>query len=372
MTEQRPDDGMIEIGDLEDEAPLGAAPAPHVVIEYRDRGIPWMLVPPLLALVAVVAGVGAYNYNESRKEKERRAVAAPVSKAPVDPVEDEELPDPVPGYPLTGSRFDGKAPPIAPEARIVANPPTPAPVPELPASPPTLVAAAPSPVVEPVVPDQPAAPQPDLAVGFDPDAFKNPLIPVAPATGSAPVDPNLAPVAQTVQPDETPVPAVNPDQPAQVDDDLLPPDPRKARADREQRAVRALRQAEADRYDFHARIGAISRKNLGRRAIPIIMELCKEFGQDVSPASKDQAIKLLGRTGQFAGASTARRINLLRQLGFPEPAILGDIVDIVGRHTSDGERNAPTRDDLYLQSVGILLRHPPGRAPGVARAGNTP
>ena len=47
---------LIEIGDPEDDPVVPApAPDPQVVIEYRDRGLPWMLVLPLP--VTAAAGV---------------------------------------------------------------------------------------------------------------------------------------------------------------------------------------------------------------------------------------------------------------------------------------------------------------------------
>ena len=68
MTEPRPDDAMLEIGDIDEDPTAPAGPeGPRVVIEYRDRGVPWMLIPPLLAMAAVVAGVGAYAWVERQR-----------------------------------------------------------------------------------------------------------------------------------------------------------------------------------------------------------------------------------------------------------------------------------------------------------------
>jgi hypothetical protein len=49
-------DHLIEIGDPEEEPVVPIPPsAPQVVIEYRDRGLPWMLVLPLLVTAAALA-----------------------------------------------------------------------------------------------------------------------------------------------------------------------------------------------------------------------------------------------------------------------------------------------------------------------------
>ena len=371
MTEPRPDDAMIEIGDIEadDEVVVASEPPPQVVIEYRDRGIPWMLVPPLLALVAVVAGVGVYNYNAGLKN--RRPQPDPVVAIPqVEPAE-EPLPDPVPGYPLTTDRFGG-APAPAPQPKVFENPPAPATAvvvaPSL--DDPTLVVGPATPLIPPGPADATPTPTPEPAPStiitgqfFDPAAFELAANPAATDPGAAPIDQNLAPVAgieMGVAPD------VAPDQPMAIDPDLLPPDPRKARADRQRRTYEARKRLEEERFEFHVHLNAIY-KQYGKRSAPLISELCQAYGQDIPPAAKNQAIKLLGRG--MAGAGVTTRINLLRKLGFPESAILGDIVDVESGLVSSVQRNAPSKEALYLHAVRILINNPPNRPAGTARTG---
>ena len=374
MTEPQPDDGMIEIGDIEaidDEPVVAPEPPPQVVIEYRDRGIPWMLVPPLLVLVAVVAGVGVYNYNASLKN--RRPPPAPVVEAAeVDPSVDDPLPEPIPGYPLTTSRFEG-TPPLAPQPEVFENPPTPAP--------PVVVAPAvtdpavatdlnpPAPIgaVAEAMPTPTPEPAPSTVITgqmFDPAAFELGANLALNEPGAAPFDQNLAPVSGAEPGGDL---DIAPDQPMAIDPNLLPPDPRQARANRLQRAHEAHNRLEQERFDFHAHLSAIYQK-YGKRSAPLVAELCQAYGQDIPPAAKDQAIKLLGR-GMFAGAALPTRINLLRKLGFPESAILGDIVDVEGKHISPVQRNAPSQEALYLHAVRILLSNPPSRPAATARTG---
>ena len=368
---------MIEIGDIEaidDEPVVAPEPPPQVVIEYRDRGIPWMLVPPLLALVAVVAGVGVYNYNASLKN--RRPESAPsVESTSVEP-ENDPLPDPVPGYPLTTGRFGG-APPQAPQPKVFENPPASTPVPT-PATPVVVAEPAtglnpPDPinVIAEATPTAPLAPTIEPAPStiitgqmFDPAAFELGANPAANDPDMAPVDGNLAPVSGT---EPGPDLAINPDQPVAIDPDLLPPDPRKARADRQRRAIDTRKRLEQERFEFHAHLNAVYKK-YGKRSAPMISELCQAYGQDIPPAAKNQAVKLLGR-GMMAGAGVATRITLLRKLGFPESAILGDVVDVESNLVSPTQRNAPSKEAIYLHAARILMNNPPNRPAGTARNG---
>ena len=371
MTEQRPDGGMIEIGDP-DEPPAGdpaPGPAPQVVIEYRDRGVPWMLVPPLLALVAVVAGVGAYNYTATLKSQRPTPPALAANPAP--PAADD-LAEPISGPPPPVGRPEGAPQPPPPAA--IENPATPVAPPPEPAN--TSATPTAAPAADPLMmlaeatgrPPGPVDPPPTrlLDLGFDPKAFETPVPGANPAEGANPVDLPANAAAPPGTPADRPLMGPGADQPDAVDPDLLPPDPRKARAERQKREGEARARAEKERFEFHANLNLIYKK-FGSNSGPKVRELCQAFGQDVSPAAKNQAVQALGRTGMFAGANRKGRISLLRKLGFPEPAILGDIFDMESRHETPDARDSPSKEGLYLHSVRILLQHPPGRPAGTNR-----
>ena len=362
MIEERPDDSMVEISDIDEEpTPSIAEPPPRVVIEYRDRGIPWMLVPPLLALSAVIAAVVVYNINAKLNHRRPTVAAVDASKAALDPAPTAAL-TPLADAPL------GSVPSPTPPANVaeqipVENPPgrpqTPEPSKTV-ADLSTMIAAPdPSNTLANASPSDPASTTfPKVAaLGFDPSAIGTAPMSADPSA-AAPVDRDLAPV-------------VPPDQPSQVDPDLLPPDPRKARVDRRRRALEDRRRAEAERFQFLAELKAIT-KQLGQRSAPRIHELVQAYGVEIPPTAHEQAKKALGKTGVYAGAGTTERINLLRRLGFPEPAILNDVYDMESRHQSNLARNAPTEDELYVRSALILLNHPPTRPSTSARTASTP
>ena len=358
MTAGHPDDAMLEIGDI-DEPGLAPEPPPVVVIEYRDRGVPWMLIPPLLVAAVVVAAVVVLTLN--KRYQERRPLPTPALVAVADPSTE-------PTPPATSIPGPGLTPGMVPDPVVVENPP-PLPNPIVPdaaaASPVTAGSGSPeTPIVaaDPPTTTEPVAP-PGLradAIGFDPGAF---AVPLAPA---APLDRNVA-VAQAGRGEDPAAAAPAPDQPEQIDPDLLPPDPRQAQFDRKQREIRSRRKLEEDRSRFHADLAALTKK-LGRRAAPAIEQLCQDYGQDIPPAAMEKAKKSLGPNGLHAGANTSERIGLLRAAGFPESAILGDIVDIEGRHEDKTSRSYSGKGDLLVRSAMVLLNHPPNRPATNARA----
>ncbi len=367
MNAERPDDTMVEIGDIEEEPTSAPEPPARVVIEYRDRGVPWMLVPPFLVMAVVVAVVVALNLNARWNPRRPTVAVAPTPATAPDPAGSADAIGTVQPADQVLPTAD------VPDPRVVENPPS-LPVvvepPKLPGEVPTMIA---DPIaqptvkgeVDPLVPVEPTpAPAPKVALGFDPKALVNPP-PDVPA-----VDRDQA-VAQAGQPGVA-APAPNPpDQADQVDPDLLPPDPRRAQFDRQKRAVAARRKLEAERAEFHTRLLAITNR-LGRRAAPAIHELCQEFEQEIPASALEQAKKALGKTGMHAGARTAERIGLLRQLGFPETAILGDLFDIDTRHESPEGRHTPSQDEMYVRSAMLLLNNPPTRAASSTRAVSAP
>ncbi len=319
MIDGRVDDGMIEIGDPTEE-PTAAEPPPRVVIEYRERGVPWMLIPPLIVLSAVGSMMAYQKFVPPSGRPHLTSVSKPPSTDEV--VAPTSRPDP--------SSTTTTTPPTvatvntAPVEKSVEPPAPPMKSEELPTIPPAATPA--SPFELPTEPPKPADPAtlPRVQVGFDPKALEADRKPEA--TG----DEAISPASKENRPDrpaqelDQPATPFEREQPTEVDPDLLPPDPRLARVRQQQRLAEAIRQIELDRVRFHADLKLVC-KNFPDRGPRELKELFKRYSTQLEPASKALAIKLLGKSGQFAGADRATRIDVLRASGYPESVILDDI-----------------------------------------------
>ncbi len=348
-------DEMIEIGDPNEE-PSGPDPsASHrVVIEYRERGVPWMLIPPLLMLSAVLAVLGARFLEPERHRpaatiaKARPEPAAPPALAAVNPPPAlDPTPVPAPAVELVQTEPD----PVLPAPGVVIEA-----VPDLP---PPAVAAEPAPEVA-VQPEGRPFPRAE-GIGFDPKALE------AVANAPAPADPAVEPVANQGPGGEAdqvaPNPVADADKPAEVDPDLLPPDPRLARVRKAERVAEARRQADAERAEFHAQLRKICARS-GIKSGPAIKELIERYATKPDEAQIKQAVKYLN--GRAAGAGKAARIALLRSLGFGESYVLGDLIENDSRWQDKGARNGPrTQGELAYYAALYLLNYPPNR-PAIA------
>ena len=332
MVDERADDEMIEIGDP-DEEPTDPEPSARVVIEYRERGVPWMLIPPLL----IISALGAVLLYHKLAPEVRRP--QPSSLANVVPPAAAALEPSTPADPI-----------------LPTSPPAPVAV-EKAADVPPVAAAPPAPPIEPVaspfelpepVKEPETAPFPRVqGLGFDPRALE------AERKAEPLADPSLAP-ARDVPPDDL-------DQPREVDPDLLPPDPRLARARQKQREAEAIRKVEADRVRFHSDLAKVCKK-FGESSGPEILKLFDQYDVQVEPTAQKRAVAALGKTGQFVGADRATRIALLRSLGYPEPAILSDLCEQVGRYQSKAVRGGlnSKAEVMYLCALYLLKHAPPG------------
>jgi hypothetical protein len=355
MTEGRIDDEMIEIGDPNEE-PVAAEPPPKVVIEYRERGVPWMLIPPLLIISAVGAVMG---YHKLTQDMIPHRVVTVSTVPPVDIAAELKIPE----LPRT---LDG------PEARPTEVPSVP--IDKLPDPvilPPVATAEVvlpPVPLVElPPAPEKPAEPSKfptATGVGFDPKALE------ADRKGEPPpADPALTPVARQDPPRE-PARVAVPDEknlPREVDPDLLPPDPRLAKVRQQERVVEAGKQVEADRVRFHNELREICR--IARDDyIKEVIELSTRYGMQVDPKIKKLAGQLFGQSGRYAGSDRQTRIDVLRAIGYPETLVLEDIFTTYEKGRI-GERNGPRNvSDAMHRSILFLLRYAPGQRAANAKA----
>jgi hypothetical protein len=348
MVDGRVNDEMIEIGDPTEE-PTVAEPPPRVVIEYRERGVPWMLIPPLLVLSAVGAVLLYTKLAPHPNSREQASVAkiveslgpppAEVPEASVPPVETPIVPVARPEL-----KADEVPPPIAPPSNPVE-----------PVSP-FLIPVEPTPE-PPKVPEP--APFPRVqGLGFDPKALE------ADRKAEAPADPALAAVARQDRPDDR-------DLPREIDPDLLPPDPRQARVRQQQRKLELARKIEDERVRFHAELKVICRK-FREKSAPKIFEMSKGFDNKLDPSAKTAAIGLLGKTGKFAGADRRARIEVLRSLGYPEYLILEDLFETYEKQQI-GERDGPRDfDEACYFTALFLLRNPPRQMSSSSRPVSAP
>jgi len=351
MLDERLDDGMIEIGDPTEE-PKANEPAPQVVIQYHERGgVPWMLVPPLLVISAVLAVLLYIRFAPKQVQPHSIAKAADAAE----PLGGEPEP-PVPPATIAPT-------PIAnanPEPKVEQAPPSVAPLsnpvePVVPASVPAPV----EPTPEPVKSAEIAPFSRVQGLGFDPKALE------AERKLEAPDDPALAPVVRQDRPDDR-------DLPREIDPDLLPPDPRQAKVRQQQRKLEMLKRVEDERFRFHADLKAICGK-FREDSAPEILEMRKQYDLKIDPKAEKVAAELLGKNGKHAGADRRTRIELLRSLGYPEPVILDNIFVAYEKLWKINERDGP-RDhvEAYYHAALFLLRNPPAPARPMSRAVSAP
>jgi len=338
MSEAPADDQMIEIGDPTEEL-TSDGPAPQVVIEYHERGgVPWMLIPPLLVLSAVSAILLYTRFAPHALPPVPSPVlvqSSPVSE-PAVPDRSTEAPSRpvVAPEPVIPAELEREKPPQSPVAD-----PSPVGISDGLPSIPTDGAAEPVKVVEPPPPAR------IQGLGFDPRALENER------KDEPRNDPALAPVAREEGP-------ADPAQPREVDQDLLPPDPREARLRQEQRRTDILNRINEERSRYHVELKEICRK-FRENSGPAILDMWKQFNVKTDPKAEKSAVELLGKNGKFASADRRMRVELLRSLGFPEPVIL-DYLFTHYEKRQIGERDGP-RDlsEAYYFSALFLLGQPP-------------
>lgn len=401
MSLERPDATLAEIGDFDDADPGPVAP-PRVVIRYRERGIPWLLVPPLIALSGVIAVVGAYSV--------RKYLRSPVPPSP-------EVTAAGPSASTPALSSEGEGGPAAPAVAWVDQPPPPTgptdpfglpiaePAPSLPAS---ILAESPVeiPFGDAAAPDEPtpapvathdpgettppAGRDETVPIGFDPAM----LLPegMGNAQPGAPPDPAVAsarlagdPVASVTGPEVVEPARTEPPQATGVPDALLPPDPRVALVERRRLDAERRLAREEERFRFHADLRALC-KEKGNQAAPAIKALIQAYNPVIPAAAKDQANKLLGKTGLYSRVELPQRLALLRRIGFPEPILVNVIFDYetskvyeMSKFSPSGRtipigRDAPSPEVMFVRAAGILLNNPPTRpktAPGASGSSPT-
>jgi hypothetical protein len=383
---------------------------PRVLVIYRSRGMPWLLLPPLLILSSVAAIV-VYR----RSERSEAPTTPAVSSVVLAKTASEALPPVIAGSASAGSETavkvtDAKPPDIVP---------VPAQNPTLPLTPP-IASATPQPGAgEPATPTVPFDPAPLVVakaeqapalanpqspperVGFDPGAL---LAGHAPAllpppdeaqTVAKQPEPESPPLIIVERPVTTAVPPLIPnfvaipvDQVPQVEKprtedaqaeinreaelqgarrrelaalkpELLRGDPRERQAQRDEIAAVARLQEAEKRGPFHTDLRQILREQ-GRNGGREIQSLCERYGTDYPPEIFGPLTRDL--TGPATRMTVPARVDRMRRWGLPETLILDDLYEKEERRINSpgGPR---TRDEAWVFAARRLLTMPPPPGP---------
>lgn len=352
--------------------------APVVVVDRRRGGLPWALVPVLMALCVAAGVVASRPDRPVRPWLVAQRVDGPVVQAPRD--------DSAPREPTAGT----PKPPAETAKEPVVETPVPA-----------EVAPAPAEVTEPPAPQKRTVLRP-TGIGFDPDEGKKaetakvapkaetPKADVPKAEAPKAVQKPAAPAAPKPEPKfaavPEPVQATEPVEPVKTEEveadilreadlkrrerqameeakpDLLRPDPAVIKARQEADEAEARAAAVADRGTFHAELARILKDNQVDTSSEI-QALCARSPRAVSESAKKKVSKFLAGPG--AGVRRATRIKVLRSGGFPEATILSDIAEQEMKHI--GSRSGPARlDEVWVLAARILLSYPPSPTPAAA------
>jgi len=402
------------LADQDNPLEAGAAtdPAePQVVVIYRSRGVPWLLIPPLL-LIAVVAAIVVYRKSEPpsrlRPMPSAPATESLVSTGTIPVVSPSAIPEPA----LTA---EPASPPVIDTPKHVAEP---VPIPDLSAQPkvseeikpPTTpvnpVPALPAPVaprVEPTVPPpvevkpEPAAevkPEPVAVaapvesthrepVGFDPEAARVATEALAASKVQAPKA--EAQVAVRDRPNSTPPIGGSPTRPlseealfemqreaeerlaerAGLNKRTAPPIPgRVALSPRNQLIAASRRMAAEDRASFHAELRQLL-ADQGNRAGLNIQQLCNHYGRDTMPEIHQRMNRDL--VGPSARLSISGRIQKMRLWGVPETIILDDLVEQAMVDFKNARGGPRSEAEAWVRGARVLLSYPPTSRPPTTR-----
>ncbi len=370
-------------------------PEPKLLVVYRSRGVPWLLIPPLLLVAAVAANI---VYRRSERPEFPMVIPSGPTLAAAGPLAA------TPGVSTSGreiSRYpapDLSARPTVPgETTPTTELPPPTAIEAPPAVPP--VVAALTPPVEPK-PDAVAGPfarPPDEVrrdpVGFDPEAAKVAAAAlIAPKAVETKVPENIASRERI---DSTPPLIARGGRPpsdealadaqreaerrlaeqaglAAAKPDLLNPDPREVTNQRHELISSSRRLAAQARGPFHAEVRQLLAEQ-GNGAGPMIQRLCNSnrYGRDTLPEILGPMNKDL--VGPASRLSLPGRIKRMRSWGVPETMILDDLVE--AEITNYKARGGPRSEaEAWVRAARVLLANPPAKplAPASRTATATP
>lgn len=365
------------------EPPAASEPAPPsdpiVVIQYRDRFLPSVLILPLLILLLAVTAVAVIRANtpdwpglvalRARRVPALRQPPAMIT-AP-DPTSERDPPQPGPAAAaiivVDKNRLDGNGPldlkPTAAElaaasdlepARAARSQPDPA------MSKPT---SAPAEAPEPAEAGAPTASRnPLVAIGFDP--------PGTPHAARQPNDPPEADAESDTQRAREEIAReaaalharrqqVDAQRPLWLEQNAV-----QGEQNHGELLAQALANAEADRPRFRADVRKLLAE-LGNQAGPQLEALCDEYGRELFQEVEDAGRRQLG--GPVARLSKAERVKVLRAQGFTEQRLLLYLRNLESRNIL--ARGGPQdSDEALVRAAHQLLAVPLGPTATAHRA----
>ena len=388
---QQPEN-LLETDRLEEVLDEPGPPHPVVVIQYRSRVIPWLLL--LLILVLSMGGLLVRfraQAIEAKREVERLREAERAERRALQPPA-EDRPVAVAMSPTPADAADtrsvlasaGFGPATEPRAVVAALPqsqpqdPTMAPG-QLPEkadpTPATGVAAPPAVQSQPPVPVPPPSARPAgsaapvvaaASVPEGPSPFE--VLPGAaeggPARGRVDVATAPAGAAATVDPQPVAAATDNPSAPGAPG--AQPPLPSREETERQIREEAAKKQREEDhrlaqqeqdlqalrideRQQFLDELRRILKAS-GKQAGAEIEELSVKAGRDNDPEKLAQAYRIIG----MGRASQRTKVRQLRALGVSESIILDFLANGIDKNL--GARNGPrNRNEVWVQAARRLL-----------------
>lgn len=362
----------------ESESPTQAAPV--VMIQYRNRGVPPVLLFPT-TLILSLGMFAAYHYlfvSPRQRELQEQARAQAASLAAVSKPEVDEVKSPPP--PLMGLSLDSQPlpsdfllPPSTakdPEATRVVAKPVGDPNAELSIwaelngeSAEPVLAKSDAPAVQPALVAEPSKEAaPSLAMGFGKPSDeprneppKDLALGPEPAAPKDVLEPNdVKPAAAAV---EAPTPTPEEMQRALEAEAEAKRIEREAQARMKDQARAQVENQAQDRIEDERALFREELKRIvaagGAGAGQEIDELCDKFGRTYSGDVKAQVLGLLS---QYHGkVSRDIEVRMLRSLGVPEPGILDYLANNLNR--SINSRNGPrSPDEVRVTAAKQLLR----------------
>jgi len=375
-----------------------AQPAPVVMIQYRNRGIPPILMFPITLIISLGMFAG-YHYlfvaprqrelQEQARRQARAATAAPdaVKPDPVDPnppepaslglsLDSQPLP---PGFQISlppPSFKDSETTRVA--AKPVDEPSPQASLSEL-TTPKTVATAGADEATVPAEPRKEAAPPP--AIGFSPPSDVATIEPPKPTekTDAPPPQPAAPVEVEEANPAVAAVATAEP-KPSPTRDEMMRALEAEAEANRAARVEQNLKKDEAralveveaqlrvgaERELFHDGLrriiaGGGPTYDVGQQ----IDELCDQFGRTYGNDLKSQ---VLGALSRFHGRiSRDDEINMLRSLGVPEAGILDYLANRLELSSLNARNGPHTKAGVCVLAAKQLLH---AKLPtGAARVG---
>ncbi len=418
-------ENLLETDRLEEVLDEPGPPHPVVVIQYRSRVVPWLILMLLLVLLPMVGLLVQYRREaarsraealEARRELERlREAERAEDPAPRPPAGDLPVPVPAAKSPASAGAAEartvlvsaGAGPATEPQAVVAVLPES---QPQDPTRAPAQVSekAGPTPATSASAPPavQSGPPVPDPSPSARPSGSASPVVAAAsvpegpspfevlpgtadggPAQGRADIATVPAAAGATVDPQ--PVAAATTDPTVPGAPAAEPPLPSLAETDRQIREEAAMKQREDDhrlaqqeedlralrdddRQLFLKELRRILEAS-GKQAGAEIEELSVRAGRDNDPEKLMRAYRIIG----IGRASQRTKVRQLRALGVSESVILDFLANGIDKNL--GARNGPrNRNDVWVQAARRLLLYdfelsrPVGTGAGVRAAGGRP